>query len=56
LPGWAVALPENLATPLRVGEPPIVGRTEKGRLLLDLRCVNPVDDERVFDAVIRATG
>lgn len=56
LPGWAVALSEDLAAPLRIGGPPIVGRTEKGRLLLDLRCVNPDDDAHLLDAVVRAAG
>lgn len=56
LPGWAVALPEQLATPLRSSEPPIVGRTGKGRLLLDLRCVNPDDDTHIFDAVVSASA
>ncbi len=56
LPGWAIALPEDLATALRTGQPPVVGRTEKGRLLLDLRCVNPDDDTQLFDAVLHATG
>jgi L-seryl-tRNA(Ser) seleniumtransferase len=56
LPGWAVALPETFAAPLRKGEPAVVGRTEKGHLLLDLRCVNPNDDARLFDAVRRAAG
>jgi L-seryl-tRNA(Ser) seleniumtransferase len=56
LAGWAVALPEALAGPLRNSTPPVVGRVEKGRLLLDLRCVNSDDDARVFHAVLRATG
>jgi L-seryl-tRNA(Ser) seleniumtransferase len=56
LAGWAVALPETFAEPLRTGTPPVVGRTEKGRLLLDLRCISPDDDGELLDAVLRATG
>ena len=52
LPGWAVAVPEGLAHPLRLGEPCVVGRVAQGRLLLDLRCVPPADDARVAAAVL----
>jgi L-seryl-tRNA(Ser) seleniumtransferase len=41
---WALALPERYATALRTGDPPVVGRVEHGRLLLDLRCVPPERD------------
>jgi len=51
LPGWAVALPEELARPLRTADPSVVGRVEDGRLLLDLRAI-PVDaDDRLVAAV-----
>ncbi len=63
LPGAAVALPEALAAPLRWGEPvrrgevpAVVGRVERGRLLLDLRSVDPDDDERLVAAVLAAAG
>jgi L-seryl-tRNA(Ser) seleniumtransferase len=56
LPGWAVALPANLARPIRTGRPPIVGRMDDGRLLLDLRCVPPDLDGRVADSVRAATA
>ncbi|MFL6065544.1 MAG: L-seryl-tRNA(Sec) selenium transferase [Friedmanniella sp.] len=52
LPGWAVALPESYARPLRVGEPSVAGRVERGRCLLDLRCVPPPADEAVLAAVL----
>lgn len=55
LPSWSLALPESYALPLREGEPPVVGRVERGRLLLDLRCVAEIDDERVA-AAIRAVA
>ncbi|WP_375484910.1 L-seryl-tRNA(Sec) selenium transferase [uncultured Jatrophihabitans sp.] len=56
LPGWAVALPPVLAAPLRTGTPPVVGRVEGGRLLLDLRCVEPSDDPAVGVAVAAAAA
>lgn len=51
LPGWAVRLPPGLAEPLRRGVPCVVGRIHDGHLLLDLRCVPPVEDEVVAQAV-----
>ncbi|WP_432482051.1 L-seryl-tRNA(Sec) selenium transferase [Kineococcus esterisolvens] len=54
LPSAAVALDEALAAPLRLGEPPVVGRVERGRLLLDLRCVPAARDGEVAAAVVRA--
>ncbi|MBW3641219.1 MAG: L-seryl-tRNA(Sec) selenium transferase [Actinobacteria bacterium] len=56
LPGWAVALPESYAPRLRAGRPCVVGRVERGRCLLDLRCVPENDDERVLDAVRACTS
>lgn len=47
----AVSLPAHLATPLRAGQPPIVGRVEDGRCLLDLRTVAPDDDDLIVAAV-----
>lgn len=54
LPGWAVGLPEELALPLRTGDPAVVGRIEAGELLLDLRCVPPQADATVAVAVLAA--
>ena len=51
LPGWAVALPTGYAVALRTGDPSVVARTERGRCLVDLRCVDPADDERLAAAV-----
>ena len=51
LPGWAVALPEAFATPLRLGEPVVVGRVERGRCLLDVRCVPAEADAALLAAV-----
>jgi L-seryl-tRNA(Ser) seleniumtransferase len=54
LPSAAISLPESLATPLRRGDPAMVGRLEAGRLLLDLRSVSPEDDAALADAVLAA--
>ncbi len=61
LPAHLVALPpqpalgvEDLARRLRLGDPAVVGRIEHGRLLLDLRTVDPRDDAKVRAALLRA--
>lgn len=51
LASWALALPARHAGRLRLGEPPIVGRVERGRLLLDLRCVPAERDEAIAVAI-----
>ncbi|PCC48471.1 L-seryl-tRNA(Sec) selenium transferase [Brevibacterium aurantiacum] len=56
LPGWAVELPEELARPLRLGDPAVVARVHQGRCLIDLRCVPEADDDRIGEAVNRARG
>ncbi|MDF2706730.1 MAG: selenocysteine synthase [Nonomuraea muscovyensis] len=52
LRGAAVALDERLAGVLRRGEPPVLGRVERGRCLLDLRAVPEADDETLLNAVL----
>jgi L-seryl-tRNA(Ser) seleniumtransferase len=54
LPSWALALPQALAAPLRTGTPPVVGRVERGRLLLDPRCVPVERDDDLAAAVAAA--
>jgi len=63
LPSAAVALPEELASALRHGpavrqgeSPAVAGRIAGGMLLLDLRAVDPADDERLVTAVLLAAG
>ncbi|WP_246116162.1 L-seryl-tRNA(Sec) selenium transferase [Trebonia kvetii] len=63
LPSVAIALPEELATALRHGpavrrgeSPAVAGRVAGGALLLDLRSVDPADDERLVTAVLLAAG
>jgi L-seryl-tRNA(Ser) seleniumtransferase len=52
LPSFACALEEELAAPLRAGDPPVVGVVRDGRLLLDCRTLT--DDE--VDEVARAVA
>jgi L-seryl-tRNA(Ser) seleniumtransferase len=52
----AVSLPAALAEPLRRGDPAVIGRTDHGRCLLDLRSVPPECDDLLVTAVARATG
>jgi L-seryl-tRNA(Ser) seleniumtransferase len=56
LPSAAVSVPGVLAAPLRSGCPPVVGRTEDRRCLLDLRTVLPDQDEVIMAAVLAARG
>ncbi|MGH3265609.1 MAG: L-seryl-tRNA(Sec) selenium transferase, partial [Trebonia sp.] len=57
VPSAAVALPEDLAPPLRRGYAlAVVGRLERGTLLLDLRSVAPEDDDRLTAAVLAAVA
>ncbi len=60
LPGISVALavaaPAAAAARLREGTPAVVARIADGRLLLDLRTVQPDEDEVLLRAVQRALG
>jgi L-seryl-tRNA(Ser) seleniumtransferase len=56
LASWSLALPEAYAAPLRLGAVPVVGRVERGRLLLDLRCVPADRDQAVVAAVLAVAG
>lgn len=51
LPSAAVSLPEPYAAALRTGRPPVVGRLDGGRCLLDLRTVPAEDDATLLGAV-----
>jgi len=55
---WAVVLdtpaPDKLAAALRHAEPPVIGRIEDNRLLLDLRAILPEQDAVLAGAVQRA--
>ena len=52
LPGWAVALPATYARGLRLGDPCVVARVERGRCLVDLRCVEEHDDDALASAIL----
>jgi len=52
LPGWAVSLPSSYAVALRTGDPSVVGRVERDRCLLDLRCVPADRDGDLTKAVL----
>ena len=51
LPSFACAVEEELAAPLRAGEPPVVGVVRDGRLLLDCRTLSDAETEEVAAAV-----
>ncbi|MGV0838113.1 L-seryl-tRNA(Sec) selenium transferase [Mycolicibacterium thermoresistibile] len=51
LPSAGLSLPESCAAPLRAGDPPVVGRLEAGRCVLDLRTVAPEEDPLLVQAV-----
>jgi L-seryl-tRNA(Ser) seleniumtransferase len=56
IPGEALAWPgdEELARRLRLGDPPVVGYLREGKLVLDLRTVDPQDDPALAAALRRA--
>ena len=54
LPSVACAVEEELAAPLRLGDPPVVGIVRDGRLLLDARTLRTVDVDDVARAVAAA--
>ncbi len=62
LPSWALALTptdgaaQALAARLRQADPPVVGRIERDRLLLDARTVLPEEETLLLAAVRQALG
>ncbi|HET6315070.1 MAG TPA: L-seryl-tRNA(Sec) selenium transferase [Chloroflexota bacterium] len=53
-PSWAVALsgsPDDVARALRHGNPPVIGRIDVGRVLLDVRAILPEQDATLEAAV-----
>jgi L-seryl-tRNA(Ser) seleniumtransferase len=53
LPSFACAVEESLATPLRSGEPPVVGIVRDGKLLLDCRTLAEAEVDEVAAVVMR---
>jgi L-seryl-tRNA(Ser) seleniumtransferase len=51
LPSFACAVEEELAQPLRAGEPPVIGVLRDGRLLLDCRALTDDEVDEVAEAV-----
>jgi L-seryl-tRNA(Ser) seleniumtransferase len=56
LPSAACAIEEELAEPLRLGEPPLVGIIRDGRLLLDCRTLTDDEVDEAATAIARARG
>jgi L-seryl-tRNA(Ser) seleniumtransferase len=56
LPSAAVSLPERYAALLRAGPPPVLGRIERGRCLLDLRALPAEQDTPLQHAVLACTS
>jgi L-seryl-tRNA(Ser) seleniumtransferase len=56
LPSYACAVEEELAAPLRLGEPPVIGIVRDGRLLLDCRTLTDAEVTEVAAAVVAARG
>lgn len=56
LGGWALALASECAERLRLGRPAVLARTDKGRCLVDLRCVEPHDDDTLATALGAVLG
>ena len=54
LPSYACAVEEELAAPLRLGDPPVIGVVRDGRLLLDCRTVSEAEVDEVAAAIERA--
>ena len=54
LSSFACAVEEDLAGPLRIGNPPVVGVVRDGRLLLDCRTLTEAEVEEVAAAVTAA--
>jgi L-seryl-tRNA(Ser) seleniumtransferase len=52
LPSAAVSLPAGFAAHLRTGTPPVVGHVVADRTLLDLRSLDPADDDALAGAVL----
>jgi L-seryl-tRNA(Ser) seleniumtransferase len=54
--GVSGASAAELETRLRASEPPIIGRIEQDRVLIDLRTVDESDDSQIVDALTSATS
>jgi L-seryl-tRNA(Ser) seleniumtransferase len=48
--------PDRLAERLRSGSPPVIARVADGRVVVDLRTVDPGEEEALLEAISRATA
>jgi L-seryl-tRNA(Ser) seleniumtransferase len=48
------AQPDRVAAALRRARPPVVARVEEGAVVIDVRTVDPSDDETLIEALRRA--
>jgi L-seryl-tRNA(Ser) seleniumtransferase len=59
LPSWGLGVaglpPQRLLATLRAGDPPVIARIVDDAVVIDLRTVEPADDERLADALRNAT-
>jgi L-seryl-tRNA(Ser) seleniumtransferase len=60
LPSWSIrvegGVPDRLLRTLRAGTPAVVGRIVDDAVVLDLRTVDPIDDDRLVAAIGAAIG
>jgi L-seryl-tRNA(Ser) seleniumtransferase len=56
IPSAGVALDGDLTSALRSFDPPVIARVEGGRTILDLRTVDPADDQVVVAALVACAG
>lgn len=54
LAGWALTLPVQLASPLRLGRPAVLPRTRDQMCLVDLRCIPATEDASLAAAIAAA--
>ncbi len=55
IPSCGVATDANVIAPLRARMRPIIGRVEEGRTIIDLRTVDPADDETLAEALAESS-
>lgn len=51
IPGWALRVPEHLASELRALERPIIATTRDGACLIDVRCIPEFEDDELASAI-----
>jgi L-seryl-tRNA(Ser) seleniumtransferase len=51
MPSWGLAIDGDHLAELRASDPPIIARARDGRMVLDLRAVDPADDDAIATAL-----